>query len=460
MSTNLRLIFWPFLYLLIGGIFCAWLVPNEISSVNEQLVGFPNSDRQSHILRPWLIGIACFLPALGAIVFSLSSTLDRYISSLFLGSFCLCFSSIFSLMLLLDFQNNFNKFQESYAPMKTALQYYIVQSPATIVFILPYALMLGLLWCLGKMSRAQEIVSMIQTGRSITRITSPVIFFGFLCSLFCMILNYHWAPHAEELRDAVFDNAQKENKGHRPRNVLYQTIDDKRQWTVGEFPSRFTKNGQLQSVTVTSFDAEGAITQRLFAKRAQWDIQTKEWTFYDAVIYHHNQRSVGRRLSALQKIPVVTKQDTLVHDWAETPWQLIKPGLQASYLGVPGLQSWLKNHRDHPLSNKLAYITQIHYRYAQPMICLITILIAAPLGIVFTRRGLGGGVAVAIFLCAGMLFCSTVFPTLGESGHLSPILAAWATNILFMIVAIFLFQRRISGRPIYQSIKSRLPSGS
>jgi lipopolysaccharide export LptBFGC system permease protein LptF len=85
---------------------------------------------------------------------------------------------------------------------------------------------------------------------------------------------------------------------------------------------------------------------------------------------------------------------------------------------------------------------------------MITIMLAAPLGIVFNRRSVGGGVAVAIFLCAGMIFCSSVFPTLGESGHLPPFVAAWATNVLFTIVAMVLFHRRMTGQPIYQTIKN------
>ena len=110
-------------------------------------------------------------------------------------------------------------------------------------------------------------------------------------------------------------------------------------------------------------------------------------------------------------------------------------------------------------ANRLPYLTQWHYRIAQPIICLITILLAAPLGIVFSRRGLGGGVSIALFLSAGMLFSSSFFLTFGEAGHMPPILAAWATNIVFALVAIYLFNRRITGRPIYESIKKLVPGG-
>jgi lipopolysaccharide export LptBFGC system permease protein LptF len=59
-----------------------------------------------------------------------------------------------------------------------------------------------------------------------------------------------------------------------------------------------------------------------------------------------------------------------------------------------------------------------------------------------------------------MLFSSSFFLTFGEAGHMHPLLAAWATNILFALVAFYLFHRRITGRPIYESIKKLVPAGN
>lgn len=55
-----------------------------------------------------------------------------------------------------------------------------------------------------------------------------------------------------------------------------------------------------------------------------------------------------------------------------------------------------------------------------------------------------------------MLFISTITLALGESGTLLPIVAAWLPNILFAGLGLYLYHRRITGRPIYQSIKNLL----
>ena len=46
---------------------------------------------------------------------------------------------------------------------------------------------------------------------------------------------------------------------------------------------------------------------------------------------------------------------------------------------------------------------------------------------------------------------------MGESGYLPPAWAAWGTNIIATLVALILIQRRLVGRPIYQTLRKLLP---
>ena len=289
---------------------------------------------------------------------------------------------------------------------------------------------------------------MIQTGRGVFRIVMPLLVTGVFCSVICLIFNYHWGPWADGNKKLIVEVA-KDGEADRARSVLYRDKESKRVWLVGSFPYQFEKTGTVHNVTVRSFNDGNHPTMKLEADTAVWSRVSKQWTF------------TGVHVIDLQSVPVPRRLDTansITRDWQETPWQIVKPGLDQSHLGIPELNSWLKAHEGVEWANRLPYLTQWHYRIAQPVICLITILLAAPLGIVFSRRGVGGGVSIALFLCAGMLFSSSFFLTFGEAGHLPPILAAWGTNILFALIAIYLFNRRISGRPIYESLKKLLPS--
>ena len=442
MPNLLRRALIPILLLLFGAASSYFLCPIESEAVRLQIIGYPNSVIPAYTVRPWILMGILFMPFVVSIYYNCCDLLDRYTLSTFLNSFGICFSALFILIMLEDVQDNLSDFQQSDEALRLMGEYYLMKLPTIFSFILPYSLMLGLLWSLGKMSKNQEIVSMIQTGRSVTRIVTPLVVFGFLCTLLCIAFNYHWAPYADSHEDNILAEARGAVASE-ARHVAFQNDDDTRHWFVGAFPAEDQHGKPLKSVNISVLK-DGQIQQRYIAKTAEWEQSSATWTLETPIQFDFRDG----------KLDATKHTEDLYFDWLETPFQIINPGLKPHHLGIPGLTSWLANHRDHPLSDKRSYLTHWHYRIAQPFICMITILLAAPLGIVFSRRGLGGGIAVAIFLCAGMVFCSTIFPTLGESGYLSPITAAWSTNILFTIVAFILFRRRATGQPIYQMIKN------
>src|SRR5262249_55992502 len=71
------------------------------------------------------------------------------------------------------------------------------QVPEVFIILLPVSLLLALLFSLGRMSRANEIVSMLTAGVSIPRVLTPLIGMGLLTVAASLALNYSLAPHAE-----------------------------------------------------------------------------------------------------------------------------------------------------------------------------------------------------------------------------------------------------------------------
>jgi lipopolysaccharide export system permease protein len=87
------------------------------------------------------------------------------------------------------------------------------------------------------------------------------------------------------------------------------------------------------------------------------------------------------------------------------------------------------------------------------------VLLATPLGVHFSRRGAGGGVLLAVILSGLMLLLTSISVALGASGTLHPAHAAWLPNVIFTLLALYLFHRRISGQPIYLLLRRLLPGG-
>lgn len=439
----------PLVLTVLGAGVCLLLLPGETAAVQTQLTGFPDSDVSAHLFRPTIMAGLCFLPALASVAYSLSGTLDRYIARQFLGIFGICLAALFAIWLLMDVQDNIGEFLESKNTAKTILSFYSARSSAIILLLLPYALLLSLLYSLGKFSSSREIVAVIQTGRSVPRVAAPLIAAGVFCTLLCAGLNYHWAPTAEGTKDEILDAARGKTITQ-AKDVLYRNADARRLWMVGKFPPNYEKGAPLLDVEVTTTRADHSLESRLTASRAIWDRSKQTWTFEDPTI----------GLFRPGMPPEFTQPSSpVVHaNWKETPWQLIKPGLSADFLGIPDLNGWLKANAGNEVSlDPAPYLTQWHYRWALPFTCLVTVLLAAPLAIHFSRRGAGGGIFLAVVLSALMLLVTSISLVLGEALILPPALGAWLPNILFGALGFYLFQRRLAGRPVYQRIKSLLP---
>ena len=89
---------------------------------------------------------------------------------------------------------------------------------------------------------------------------------------------------------------------------------------------------------------------------------------------------------------------------------------------------------------------------------LATVLLATPLGVHFARRGPADGIFLAVTLSALMLLFSNISIALGESGLIRPIVAAWLPNLVFTLLGMYLFRRRITGQPIYLVLRQLFPS--
>ena len=110
-----------------------------------------------------------------------------------------------------------------------------------------------------------------------------------------------------------------------------------------------------------------------------------------------------------------------ISDWSETPYRLGSANVRAEFLGISELREYLHFNSDFPETLLAPFRTQLQYRWALPWTCFVVAIIAAPLGIGFSRRGILASVAAAIVLVFSMNFLTHLFLALGEGDRVSPI---------------------------------------
>jgi lipopolysaccharide export system permease protein len=360
--------------------------------------------------------------------------LDRYVLRNFLQVYLYCIAGFISIWLIFDISDNISTFIDERIGLLLAVRYYATQVPQVFIILLPVSLLLALLFTLGRMSRANEVVSMLTAGISLPRVLVPLIGMGLLTVAASMALNYSLAPHAELARKALLSEARARPSPMIEGQIFRNRTDD-RTWFVQNF--RHGSNS-FNNVQVLQQDANDNIVTNYLATRAFYRPEAKGWELENARVVHydHTGNIIDEQIYPLLR----------VEHWSETPFRLGSANERAEFLSLPELREYLHFNADFPDALLAPFRTHFQYRLALPWTCLVVVCIAAPLGIGYSRRGVLSSVAAAVILVFSMNFLTHLFLALGEGDRISAWTAAWTPNLVFAAIGLYLLYLRASNR--------------
>ena len=362
--------------------------------------------------------------------------LDRYIVRNFLQPYIYCIIGFLSIWLIFDISDNSSTIFDERAPLGLVVHFYWTQIPQVLVILLPVSLLLSLLFSLGRMSRSNEIVSMLTAGVSVPRVVFPLLLIGLLTTGVTQALNYSLAAHAELARKNFFDQV---NRGGVREVVIsaqvFRNRTDNRTWYI----ARFRRNSnEFSGVQVVQQDAQGNITRNYIATKAFYEPATKSWRMEGAKVVNYD---LAGNITDEKLVPSLT-----ITGWSETPYRLSSANVRPEFLGISELQEYLRYNSDFPQTLLAPFRTQLQYRWALPWTCMVVAIMATPLGIGFSRRGILASVAVAIGLVFTMNFLIHLFLALGEGDRVSPMVAAWTPNVIYFAIGLYLLRLRATNR--------------
>jgi lipopolysaccharide export system permease protein len=141
--------------------------------------------------------------------------LDRYLAQGFLRIFVISLMCITSLYLVVDFFDRISAFVDSGASIGTILRYFLYKAPASISRVIGFATLFSALFCLGMLTRTQEITAMRSSGIKVQRIALPLL----VLSLFICVCTFFWN---ETLVPAFAHQAQ----------TIFKTVKNKQQQSL------------------------------------------------------------------------------------------------------------------------------------------------------------------------------------------------------------------------------------
>jgi LPS export ABC transporter permease LptG len=375
--------------------------------------------------------------------------LDRYVLRSFFEPFLLCFFGFLGIWLVFDLSDNLPDFLSAKTSFKLIAGFYLTQLPAIILIVLPVGLLLGLLFSLSRMSRTNELMAQLTAGRSVSRVLLPLFGVGLICSAFLIWLSYELAPHSEGIKKVALDQIQKGKKKMERDAIeahLFKDRENRRTWYVRKLRPGSTT---LDGVLIIQQDPDGNIIRKWYADRAEYDSRYNSWQLKRGMAVEFDVEGNEIRTDRF------FKEFRTISTWSETPERIASSNSEPQNLSIPELRDYLRMNFDFSEHALAPYRCYLEHRQAYGWAGLVAVLVGGPLGIGFSRRGIIGGIAAAIFIFVSLFFLNDFFLALGKGGHLSARAAAWTPTISLAAIGLIILYFRSSNRELPRLLSRR-----
>jgi lipopolysaccharide export system permease protein len=345
---------------------------------------------------------------------------SAYLRREFLRFFFLCLSLFLFLAVLVDFFDRLDYLVKYKAPASTIFRYFAFKTPLFISQAAPMAALTAALMSLGILARQRELTALKACGVSLWQIARPLLVTAGVLSLGLWGWNEIIVPHA--YRQSRYINTV-EIKKRTPKLLLHENgfwyHGHNAFYHIDRFDSR---NNTLTGLTIYIIDENFQVVTLVEASRASW--QDGQWRFEEA-----QQKSLS-----LDAPPFSHVTGFLIQ---ETPDDFALVDMEADEFSSRQLRDYIGDLKRKGLDTT-AYQVDYHLKGAMPLAVFAMTLLGIALAVPGARQ-ISLATAVGLALMAGfgywLLLALTI--SLGHSGVLSPLLAAWAANSVSLLLGVF-----------------------
>jgi lipopolysaccharide export system permease protein len=316
--------------------------------------------------------------------------------------------------------------------------YVVVAVPSYLALVLPLALLVSLMFVLGRLHRANEFTALRAAGVGLMRITAPVWAIGvFACGL-SWWLNTSVVPWSVEASAELHDNLQfrKESGLLSPDRVgaVYSVGFDnphgRRMWFFNRY-SQFAQRGY--GVSVSLLDEQRRETERIVAAEA-WFEPDRGWVFKNGRVLKF--RSENGELES--SLPFA---ETAQEDFQEDPKLMLLIDRKPTDLSLPQLRRLIDYFAVESNPKGTPYAVRYFGLIADTLAPLIVIAIAIPFAVTGVRVNPAVGVSKSIALFFLYYILANLASSLAAKEIVDPMTAAWVPNIGMTALAAWFFVR-------------------
>ncbi len=345
---------------------------------------------------------------------------------------------------------------------------FIYLIPSVLAFAVPMSVLMGILAGLSRLSSDSEIVAFRTLGIRNLRILWPVFLFAFGGWLVTSALTLYLAPWAnykwvQTLTQSVLSKVQlninpREFYDSIPQTVIFiQDIAADNRWenifvhlNRGDDKNQviFARRGRLnlfpdaKRATLELFDgamhtlprAEPGSYSITFFKRIEEEINVESLFTQFSSEKRVREKDIGE---LIRDVPIINKNRAQL--FVRRDELAAGPENRRKEIGF-ALEQASRESRSHWI--------EIHKKFALPFVCFIFAMMGIPLGMSTRKGGRTSGFTISLGIILIYYILITAGEKMGMDGRLSPFLAMWGPNLLFLLAGFYLFARSSKEGPL------------
>ena len=306
--------------------------------------------------------------------------------------------------------------------------------PFIMVLFSPMAVLFATMLVFIRAAKDSEMVVFRTSGVNLLKILKPVLISGVLLSLFVVVVNEQVVPYSNHASETIIRKMILKNPlPQLQENVFFNAVANRYFYIKTLDP----KNKKFEGIMIYELSLTG-YPKIVTARRGYY--QDGRWYLSEGLLHYFDEK--GRLVCevSFERLTLDFNRDfsdfftnvksTLEMNSEEIKKQIVtfeKSGVATRYL-------------------KVDYFV----KKAAPFTNLVFILVGVALSVNFVRSqrdfwGMVVAVAIAVLSCGFFFFNMAAFRALGRGGVVVPVLAGWAPNLIFgMVAAIFILKESFS----------------
>jgi LPS export ABC transporter permease LptG/LPS export ABC transporter permease LptF len=368
------------------------------------------------------------------------SLLDIYVARRYLAVFGVAFAGLVGIFYISTFIDLADKLFGGMTTTGMLLRYFYFQTPQYVYYIIPLAALVATLVTVGVLTKNSELVVMRACGISLYRSSTPLVLFAVLLS--ALLYGLQERVLSDSNREARRLNALI--RGYPP--PTYGVLN--RRWLVGAsgdiYHYEFYDPRANHFTRLSTFHMDeaawrlGALT---FSKEVRLSGQpggdgqpALSWIAHDgwrrefSTVSSSADQRTSVRYDPFEERAVSLEPPAYFKETEDPDADRMTFGELKQYIAQLETSGY----------HAVPYMVQLQRKVAFPFVTLIMTLLAVPFAVTTGRRGAMSGIGVGIVLAIVYWTAQSIFGALGAGGWISPMLGAWAPNIMFGAAALYM----------------------